>query len=235
MTLHRHCEERSDEAIQTLDALHAAPGLLRFARNDETRGRCHETAPVRLRPARHGRRSARIARRIRRRRAHLGRRPVAHSDAQSAADRGQRADRHFAASRARRHRRPRRHDRDRRRGDAEHADELAAAQTKAAAASRGAAVRRSLPDPQPGYRLRLHRPCRSEFGAAAVARGAGWFRGAALPQRRRARRRRRGVSAGHAHHRARRRGIDRRPCGFRSSRARASPSRRSRAAMATLP
>ena len=50
-------------------------------------GKEHETAPLRLRAARYGRGGAGAARRIRRRRAHSRRRPVAVADAQSAADR----------------------------------------------------------------------------------------------------------------------------------------------------
>ena len=53
--LFRHCEERSDEAIQSLVA--QKTGLLRFARNDEGKGPGRESEPGRNAPH-HSRRFA---------------------------------------------------------------------------------------------------------------------------------------------------------------------------------
>ena len=85
----------------------------------------HEAAPFRLCAARNGGGSGCAPRRLRRRRARAGRRPVAGADAQSAADRCRGADRYFADRGPRCHPRSRRQDRDRRRGDAEQADGVA--------------------------------------------------------------------------------------------------------------
>ena len=72
-----------------------------------------------------------------------------------------------------RHPGSRRHGRGRCRGDAEPPAGLAGACEQAAACCRCPAVRRPLPDPQPGHRVRLDRPCRSEFRNPARTRGAG--------------------------------------------------------------